>query len=1115
MMKAVAVVLAMLLCSAIYINVAGAVDAPHYDTTAGNVCSTCHTVQQTLGSTGYNNICLTCHRPGDPAAGGKPLTLADQANPFGNHSSTGITRIYQTSHRWDGSDTNLAAGAQPPLQGQMTSNGLRSRAGNQLACVRCHNQHDKGADGKFLRMPNNADQLCLDCHRSRNVQSHTSGSHPVAVVYNNGGSSFKSLTSATASTTQKSLNSNLKSGNVSCSTCHGVHFTDSRSSTADGSDNFANLSTADGFLLRADRKGANPGVGNDVQTLCSSCHANKLSHNKNGQNIQCSDCHGAHVAYDPNDPNGSRGINQLLIRRSVDKGTSGSGTIFFTYTAGRLEYKNPQGTGVCQGCHAVPTATDNADMHAKATATAQDCSACHTHAAPQNVAGAGSFSSACGGCHATPPNGTPVNGSDTHFTAGSHAIHVGNNSIAFCQTCHTPPSSANHKNGTINFNAEISAGFNAAAKTCSTASCHTPYATVVVTTPTWGSSGAGCVTCHNGIGAFTSVGASPATGSHAAHLSHSQTVSCADCHSGAVANNAGGSGHVNGTITVANGYPANVARHAPGTYSGTCSTTCHSTTTAAATTPTWGSAATCWSCHDSRPTTGNHTVHLNSFASCADCHAGATEDVSGGSSHLNNLIDVSNGYPANVAKHAAGVFTGSCSAASCHANPYDAVTPSITPVWGSSSPGRCAACHNGSGAFTGVGQAPVTGSHTRHMALSVTCASCHAGAVVGVNGGSAHKDGLISVGNGYPANTAKHAVGAYSGSCSTAVCHGSASPVWGANSANDFCTKCHGTAALTVTAQNRYLVAPAAPAGADTGSVSANIKTGAHQTHLRLFNGFNNYSSVDYRCEACHGALPTANTFSHADGSASPQGKFQKIATNWGKMSAPVYSAGTNGVGGSCANTYCHNPAGSGGALSSGNAGTSTTPVWNDAAYIADGARKTLTNCNKCHKVPGEVGFTGANHGAITIASACIGCHGHEGDSQGSVGRRHMDGIKYGGGTACNSCHGYPPLSPADFAAKGTDFVDGSVEDYLGGGGHHAVHLLPTITIGDTFTPCLPCHPSTNHQQGGATVLSANVNVNDPADTSYRFDSDRAKRYDAVAKTCANVSCHFQPTTSW
>jgi len=243
----------------------------------------------------------------------------------------------------------------------------------------------------------------------------------------------------------------------------------------------------------------------------------------------------------------------------------------------------------------------------------------------------------------------------------------------------------------------------------------------------------------------------------------------------------------------------------------------------------------------------------------------------------------------------------------------------------------------------------------------------------------------------------------------------------------------------------------------------------------------------------------------HANGSSTPA--FQGLATNNGAMSTATY------VGTNCTNTYCHNPAGTGGTLDPANTGTGVIAGWTNAAYIADGTLKTQANCGMCHKSPGDASFTSAQTHTPSIAQDCAGCHGHNGDSAGSSGQRHIDGIKYGGG-ACDTCHGYPPMTQAQFDTKGGTFVNGKVEDQ-GGGGYHTAHLLTTVVSADGFTPCLPCHPSGYHNQGGGTVVRANVNVNDAADAGYRFDSSRSKRYNMTSRSCSNVSCHFKPTLAW
>jgi hypothetical protein len=108
-------------------------------------------------------------------------------------------------------------------------------------------------------------------------------------------------------------------------------------------------------------------------------------------------------------------------------------------------------------------------------------------------------------------------------------------------------------------------------------------------------------------------------------------------------------------------------------------------------------------------------------------------------------------------------------------------------------------------------------------------------------------------------------------------------------------------------------------------------------------------------------------------------------------------------------------------------------------------------------------------------------------------------------------------MTAADLAARlGGAYVNAKV-DVANGGGHHKLHLLPTVVASQGFTPCLPCHPDSGlgwHNQGGGAVTTANVNVFYAADTGYRFDDSRSKRYKAD-KTCSNVSCHFQPTAAW
>lgn len=172
----------------------------------------------------------------------------------------------------------------------------------------------------------------------------------------------------------------------------------------------------------------------------------------------------------------------------------------------------------------------------------------------------------------------------------------------------------------------------------------------------------------------------------------------------------------------------------------------------------------------------------------------------------------------------------------------------------------------------------------------------------------------------------------------------------------------------------------------------------------------------------------------------------------------------------------------------------------------------TVNACNSCHSAPPASGV----HSAATLAPFnCTDCHSYTTSSATT----HNNGTVDFSNLQCNTCHGYPPMSQAQLDARvaGT-FTAAKLEDYANGGGHHATHLLPSLTANEAFTPCLPCHPNASsgfHSQGGSTIVKANVNVFEAADMNFRFDETRSKRYEVATQSCSNVSCHFQPTVSW
>ncbi|MDD2851353.1 MAG: CxxxxCH/CxxCH domain-containing protein [Desulfuromonadaceae bacterium] len=933
---------------------------------------------------------------------------------------------------------------------------------------------------------------CFTCHATK---GSTTDLRPVESAFRNittGGFKGSHAKHITAPTTLASA----------CTPCHGPEVTSTKHRNG-----FINVTSATSSLTYS--KGTSfPQSGNPGLTLgtCStaSCHANVYGSGAvvspvwGNAAANCTACHTTPIgANGPATGSHTTAAHEVACTTCHEAGTSATSMPSLGHGDGDIDIANvgyPLNKIKGSAAATCSTASCHVDVYGSGTVTtpvwgtSASCNSCHTVA-----------------IDATGP------------ATGSHAAH--NDST--CTDCHAAGTTSITKPGTGHLDGSITVtnGYPATAKhaagsysgTCSAASCHSdPYSTAFVTTPVWGTA-SGCAACHTGAYAITATG--PATGSHAKH----NTANCTDCHLDGTTATTAPTNHINNSITIRaeNDYPI-TAKHAPGTYTGTCLTTCHSATSAAGTSPVWGtSAAACTACHPLIPTDTSHTKHVTSTtfkkALCADCHTGYVQGVTAAANHRNTTIEVdAGGYPSPKAK---GTAFASCATSYCHSSGQSADGTSATPVYAAVAPTwggsvACGSCH----ATTALN----TGTHARHIAADNNCDYCHSGAYVSAYNSANHVNGQIDVANqGYSAGGAP---GNGYGTCSTAMCHGSiAPPAWGVNTNYDTCTKCHGTGTVgPITSANRHVVAPSDPTASDTGKVSATAKIGAHQTHLQYFNGLSAQGTEDDRCQACHGPLPTSGLHVAQFGPPSdPTTTFSGLATtSAGGTMTPAYSAG------SCSNTYCHNPAGINGTLASGNAGVEPAPLWTEAGYIADGTLKNDANCNKCHKSPGNPLFTSTtDHSASAmpngIATDCAGCHGHNGGAGGVAGQQHMDGIKYGNGS-CDACHGYPPMSPAKFSARvdGT-YINAKVEDYTGGGGYHDAHLLTSVKASEGFTPCLPCHPSSSHNGGNGTVAKAQVNVNDAADLTFRFDESRAKRYDAASQSCSNVSCHYQPTPAW
>ncbi|RNC69155.1 MAG: CxxxxCH/CxxCH domain-containing protein [Desulfuromonadales bacterium] len=764
---------------------ARAIDAPHEIGSAkGYKCSTCHSIHIALNTTGFNNVCLHCHNAADPYAKKKPFGSLDFANPFGTYTSARPAVVYQTSHNWIGSDNVPKAGALPPTTASLNQTNVLGT----INCARCHSVHvgySTATNSRpFIRMVNKNDSLCLDCHRPRNTVDHTKGTHPVTVNYAAKAAARPTEFHATpVNANPANPTSAMKmagNGTVVCTTCHGVHYTDSNSRTFDNASSarMGNLSTSRGMLLRTDLKGQTATSVN----ICTNCHkttdvdGNARLKNHNGsknQNVQCADCHGGHVdVADGTTP------NVFLINRymniSTQYGAVRNKKVMYQYTSLAQKNWNKDAFGVCLACHSPLPGT--VGQHS-GTNTA-DCKSCHTHSQ--------GFSANCTQCHGYPPvqnvaagpSGYAKDGARDYATSGvfkdesatPHATHAagGSNYSYACDQCHKGFS---HNAGTFQdvFISGQTAGLVAATggttpaynkvlgngnETCTTTYCHSNGAGVFKA-PKWaGQKGtiAGqpgeCSACHD---------AAPATNAHSRHIAgggSGKGYQCVNCHSATVNGTpaiTSKAKHVDGNKDVL--FSGSVG--GSGSLSGSnCSTVyCHSNGKGDApfVAPVWGTPSTgqCNSCHRATGATAintyGHTAHLSAAygpnfgtaaTACDDCHTYTGELAA---THVNGGIEVvSANCTTNCHKHNPSEFVwtaGRVTCESCHTAPLSVIGGRTAPAKASftttghgqafanySASRRCGSCHDAnSGHIDGV-----TGNQKRIATNDNTlCFGCH------------------------------------------------------------------------------------------------------------------------------------------------------------------------------------------------------------------------------------------------------------------------------------------------------------------------------------------------------------------------------------------------------
>jgi len=918
-------------------------------------------------------------------------------------------------------------------------------------------------------MANDSDQMCLDCHRSWNTADHAKGTHPVGIDYQQKASAKPSAFNAVpvnANPSNPTSAMKLLDGKVSCRTCHGVHATDSDSSTFDSFSSLPYLKPSDGTLLRTDLRAATA----DGINICTNCHSGKVAHNGRGQNIQCTDCHGAHVdAGDGSTP------NVWLIKR--DMGTD-RGRVFFTSTSSR-NYMSADNSGVCQSCHAVPTGTG---FQFHMTQTNATCNDCHVHGSSKS-----SFSvnvnSTCTACHGYPPMAN-IAGSGGYaagyvnapsFTDESNSGHASHASSPYQKACFNCHQGNSHQKGTfqdvfIDTTGTVAATgglapvYDTAGQTCSNVYCHSNAnprggTNITRTTPSWtggkgkiiGTSGE-CGSCHSAAG-----DPSPTWSlSHSRHINGyaaNPNFTCTACHAKTASGNSAifntmsaRSMHTNGQKDVA--FNSFAGGGAWDQISATCTNLyCHSNVQGSAgmgapdsytSGLAWnGAPMTCGSCHapmikmgNLSTATGSHRRHVQVYAyDCSTCHgtgysaAGGTVPVA---THVDGVItmDLTGTASTNGARPAysqgnntPGDGYKNCANIYCHSNVQGngGVGLPVTfaaPVWGG-APLPCGSCHANMAT-----SAAATGSHVQHaQTAGYGCIICHNGAGKDPNppftATAKHADGTIEIsfsGNGAGTAYSKGEAiipGSGYGSCSASKCHGSGTPTWGTPlwSATDQCGKCHSSGAAGAVTEGTPFYSTSYPT-----KVTANTdaKAGAHTAHLTGPEGLANA----FACADCHGSV-ALGAATHMDGVTNFT--WSSLATKSGIL-APTYTAAT----GRCANVYCH-----GGSMPGGDtSGTNRTPTWN-APFLP----KTLSaaGCGTCHGFPPS---TASGHPSVSIpggfpATASIGttcsCHGNinpAGNSYANIfvnKALHIDGsLQVSGG------HTFPYPGTAHMNAAGT-----------------------------------------------------------------------------------------------
>jgi len=1034
---------------------------------AGTSCDGCHGFPPTIATGSTTDIhinhsittgntiatsdrtdCAVCHTGADSYTYDP---TADQAVSLNHSNATNRPGIITAAVGFNPTDKTCASACHTST----VVNGGTWNAGATLACDACHyyeatptsaNNTLAGTKGLTGTHPKHfdANKTCADCHA---VPSVVNGHISVAAT---GTDAQKIQGMAVATQNEAAILATVGNGNGAANaTCALVCHNPSATTYS-----------------------ATWTVPNAVG--CAFCHsdtdpATKLhtshlsSSTAYGKTIVCTECH----------------VDNGAITAHLNGVVDVTGSLISTTTP----YVN-SATTCTNTCHqngraGAPVAAVNWNMAAKAPV---DCAICHAQqpatgshgkhlAAIKNPAASTTAKIDCASCHDTTVEG-----------ASATAQHLDFN-IDVLETAADP---------TVPGYTQNKAPLGSAFEKCSNSSCHTDGTTATpVTTPFWGDgTGANCTACHTTMSTN-----GPASGSHGQHMTSAlvtTTVACTDCHATGtdpVTNIQPAAGHRDGNIDT------NVAlKYAQTPLTGpftdkligsgfvSCeAASCHDNGLGAKIkTPAWGvtpAPAACTICHLAAPGTASHSFHLSAIKdpktaptvniACGDCHNGALQGTNPGASHLNNTVEVLNGYVNSPANKGNQTWT-TCATAACHvsAQGLTGTTAGVqvaTPVWGDNNT-RCSACHEAS---------PTTAKHDEHLlSYGAVCADCHAGAVLDTvtvansNGGTFHRNGDIDVlASLNYSQVGPQAPGDGWGSCANpnVSCHSTAESRPWDNSAGG-CTTCHGgsgtSGAPLVTGD--LLKTPFGVSGHTEGQ---------HTKHT---------VTKTYGCATCHSGngMPTTDSvFTMAFTGLAAGGKYVGDSNIGGGYSYNTTSPDISTAAGKqdCSNIYCHSTGQSLNGLSA--TPVYATPSWSSAA---------TGQCGTCHAGDGASGnlsriATGSHSAHLdaianpvastTTKIACSDCHNVS--STAHVNQAiDLVGVTY---TAANTLgDGYGTCSTASCHDNGTGT------------------LVPTKTWGTTAA-CTECHttmtangPATGSHNihmttGGATCASCHDAATSPA----------------------------------